>query len=386
MKRRLAARMTARFAARMTGSVVLAAGTVAALTMPVTAAPQAAPLVPTGIAATPLEAMQRDLGLTVQQAQDRLRLEGVANHAEQKLHEVLDSGFGGAHFDAASGQLVVGVTDVAKFDEVMAAGAQPKLVAHTANELNAISGGLNQHMSNAPKSVSGWYVDSRTNSVVLTTARGTAQQAQQFVRTSGVKADVVKVVESAEAPRTYADVIGGNAYYIGSGSRCSVGFSVDGGFVTAGHCGSQGDTTTQPVGTFEGSSFPGDDHAFVRTGPGDTPQPLVNDYQGGTVAVAGSTEGAEGTSVCRSGSTTGWHCGTIQAKNQTVSYPQGQVSGLTRTDVCAEPGDSGGSFISGDQAQGMTSGGSGDCTSGGTTYFQPVGEALDAYGVSLLTQ
>jgi streptogrisin C len=34
----------------------------------------------------------------------------------------------------------------------------------------------------------------------------------------------------------------------------------------------------------------------------------------------------------------------------------------------------------------MTSGGSGDCTSGGTTYFQPVNEALSAYGVSLLTQ
>ena len=32
-------------------------------------------------------------------------------------------------------------------------------------------------------------------------------------------------------------------------------------------------------------------------------------------------------------------------------------------------------------AFGLTSGGSGDCTSGGVTYFQPVVEALNAFGV-----
>ncbi|WP_030922538.1 trypsin-like serine protease, partial [Streptosporangium amethystogenes] len=61
------------------------------------------------------------------------------------------------------------------------------------------------------------------------------------------------------------------------------------------------------------------------------------------------------------------------------------IYGLGRTSVCAEPGDSGGSFISVDQAQGVTSGGSGDCTTGGVTYFQPVNEILTAYGLTLLT-
>jgi hypothetical protein len=59
------------------------------------------------------------------------------------------------------------------------------------------------------------------------------------------------------------------------------------------------------------------------------------------------------------------------------------VSGLIRTNVCAEPGDSGGSLVAGNQAQGVTSGGSGNCSSGGTTYFQPVTEALSRYGVSV---
>ena len=77
--------------------------------------------------------------------------------------------------------------------------------------------------------------------------------------------------------------------------------------------------------------------------------------------------------------------GTVQALNQTVNYAEGSVFGLTRTSVCAEPGDSGGSFIAGNSAQGMTSGGSGDCTFGGTTYFQPIGPALTGWGLTLVT-
>jgi streptogrisin C len=53
--------------------------------------------------------------------------------------------------------------------------------------------------------------------------------------------------------------------------------------------------------------------------------------------------------------------------------------------VCAEPGDSGGPFVSGTQAQGVTSGGSGDCTSGGTTFFQPVNPILSDFGLTLKT-
>jgi streptogrisin D len=34
-------------------------------------------------------------------------------------------------------------------------------------------------------------------------------------------------------------------------------------------------------------------------------------------------------------------------------------------------------------ALGLTSGGSGNCSSGGTTFFQPVTEPLSVYGVSV---
>jgi streptogrisin C len=180
-------------------------------------------------------------------------------------------------------------------------------------------------------------------------------------------------------------VVGGNPYFIGSGSRCSVGFSVNGGFVTAGHCGNTGATTSQPSGRFAGSSFPGNDYAWVQVAAGNTPVGAVNNYSGGRVAVAGSQDASVGATVCLSGSTTGWHCGTIQARNASVTYPQGTVTGLIRTSVCAEPGDSGGSLLAGNQAQGVTSGGSGNCSSGGTTFFQPVNEILQVYGLTLVT-
>ncbi|HWJ54526.1 MAG TPA: trypsin-like serine protease, partial [Propionibacteriaceae bacterium] len=61
----------------------------------------------------------------------------------------------------------------------------------------------------------------------------------------------------------------------------------------------------------------------------------------------------------------------------------GTVSGLIQTTVCAEPGDSGGPLYDGTKALGITSGGSGDCRSGGTTFYQPVPEAANAYGVTV---
>ncbi|GAB3554158.1 streptogrisin C [Actinopolyspora lacussalsi] len=371
---------------RIAASAILAAGTLTAMTAPATADSAKVSEDPSPRhASTMMQAMQRDLGLSHAQAEQRLDAEAVARQAADGMADKLGSSFGGFHYDADLGKLVVGVTDRSEFDRVRAEEAVPRLVDDSKAQLRAANTTLNRNSKRAPESVTGWYVDTTSNSVVLTTEKGTADRAAEFVASTGVDSDSVSVVESAEQPRTYADVIGGQRYTINGSTVCSVGFSVSGGFVSAGHCGSTGDSTSSPSGTFAGSSFPGNDYSYVRTGSDDTLRPWVDQYDGYASIVSGSQEAAVGSSVCRSGQTTGWHCGTIQAKNQTVSYPSGTVSGLTRTDVCAEPGDSGGSFISGSQAQGMTSGGSGDCTSGGTTYFQPVNEALNAYGVSLVT-
>ncbi|GIH07069.1 serine protease [Rhizocola hellebori] len=366
--------------------VSLTLGLTAALTIPAMAGQRPDPAteaaVAAGLSPQVFQALARDLKLDADGVQTRLSNEAKAGKAELTLRKSLGETYGGAWLSPDAKTFNVAVTSSAQADQVRAAGASPQLVKHSLAQLDAVKDRLDGISASAPKTVPGWYVDVVTNTVVVL-ARSNADAAT-FVKASGADPSAVRVELSTEDPRPFIDVIGGNAYYIG-GSRCSVGFSVNGGFITAGHCGTTGSTTTQPSGTFRGSSFPGNDYSWVQVASGNTPRGLVNNYAGGTVTVAGSTEAAVGASVCRSGSTTGWHCGTIQARNSSVTYPQGTVNGLIRTNVCAEPGDSGGSLIAGSQAQGVTSGGSGNCTSGGTTYFQPVNEILQAYSLTLVT-
>ncbi|MEV0680892.1 S1 family peptidase [Actinosynnema sp. NPDC050436] len=303
---------------------------------------------------------------------------------------MLGDTFAGAWIDGATGALTVGVTDRGRVDAVRALGADAKVVPFSQRALTGAKTALDS--VTAPVSVTGWRVDDASNTVVVEVNRHTRDAAaDRFVATARSISPAVRVVEVDTAPTPLYDTRGGDAYYIGGGGRCSVGFAVTGGFVTAGHCGRTGATTTGfnrvSQGTFRGSSFPGNDYAWVATNSNWTSRPWVN-RSGSNVIVKGSSEAAVGAQICRSGSTTGWRCGTVQAKNSTVNYPQGSVSGLTRTNACAEPGDSGGSWVAGSgfgQAQGVTSGGSGNCSSGGTTYFQPLGEILSVYGLRLTT-
>jgi streptogrisin D len=104
------------------------------------------------------------------------------------------------------------------------------------------------------------------------------------------------------------------------------------------------------------------------------------------VRITASGDPVVGQKVFRSGSTSGLREGEVTALGATVNYPEGTVTGLIQTTVCAEPGDSGGPLFSEGIALGVTSGGSGDCRSGGTTFFQPVTQAMAALGVQLTGQ
>ena len=364
------------------GPTEVAAGPATAAT---TAADPAADL-PAG----QLTALRRDLGLTADQLRARLAIEADAPSIERRLQAELGSAYGGTWLAADGRTVVVGVTDPARADRVRAAGAHPRTVARSLADLDRTKAALDRRADAATPAVHSWYVDPATNSVVV--RAGTPKAGTEFVRAAGGAAggaaDAVRVVPSAQAYRPVYDVRGGDQYVINGNVLCSIGFSVAGGFVTAGHCGGVGSTTSGSgvaQGTFRGSSFPGNDYAWVQVNANWTPRPVVNNYNGGTANVAGSREAAVGSSVCRSGRTTGWRCGTITAKNVTVNYSGSLVYGLVSSSACAQPGDSGGSFLAGDQAQGVTSGAGGDCASGGTTVYQPVNPILSAYGLTLTT-
>ncbi|MFC0601586.1 S1 family peptidase [Streptomyces palmae] len=233
-----------------------------------------------------------------------------------------------------------------------------------------------------------WYTDAKTNTLVVT-ADSTVSQAEiaKIKKAAGDSADAIEIKRT---PGKFNKLIsGGDAIYTSSW-RCSLGFNVRNSsganyFVTAGHCtdgagtwysNSSGSTV---IGPTAGSSFPTNDYGLVRYSGSVTPQGTV-----GSQDITRAANPTVGQSVTRRGSTTGIHSGTVTGLNATVNYGGGDiVYGMIQTNVCAEPGDSGGPLYSGSTALGLTSGGSGNCSSGGTTFFQPVVEALNAYGVSV---
>ncbi|GAA4237881.1 S1 family peptidase [Actinomadura meridiana] len=292
----------------------------------------------------------------------------------------------GSYLDS-SGRPVVTVTNPTDAAMVRAAGAVPKTLTRSPATLKRITDALRTSTSGVPGT--GWAVDPATSRVTVWTDQSVTGARMAAVRRTARQAGpAIRMVRLPGRLRTLA--IGGDAIF-GQGTRCSLGFNVKRGgedfFLTAGHCGNVVQTWTadqqgaQALGTTVESSFPGDDFALVQSDQAG--ESAVNLYNGQAQDITEAGEAVVGQQVSRSGSTTGVHTGTVTATDATVNYPEGTVTGVIQTTVCAEPGDSGGSLFSGSTALGLTSGGSGDCQSGGVTFFQPVTEPLQLFDAEI---
>lgn len=257
--------------------------------------------------------------------------------------------------------------------------------AHAAPSTSARIAALSSLIDRLDPGIAGtaWSVDPSANKVIVeadSTVTGAAfGRLQAAVARAGGQAHLVRLNGRLTEFIGAGDAIYGGQY------RCSLGFNVRKGstdyFLTAGHCGkvanewfSDANHNTK-LGNTTNASFPGNDYALVT-------------YTNTSITKSGGFSSAAnayiGERVTRDGSTTGVHSGTVTGLNATVHYVgSGTVKGMIKTDVCAEPGDSGGPLYDGSIALGLTSGGSGNCRTGGTTYFQPVTEALAKYGVSV---
>ncbi|MER6611858.1 S1 family peptidase [Streptomyces xantholiticus] len=237
-----------------------------------------------------------------------------------------------------------------------------------------------------------WYTDKDSGKLVVTA--DSTVSAAEITKIKQAAGDRAGTLEIRRTPGTFSKLIaGGQAIYAGGG-RCSLGFNVRSGStyyaLTAGHCTNIGSTwytnssNTTLLGTRAGSSFPNNDYGIIRHSNASAADGRVYLYNGSYRDITGAGNAYVGQTVQRSGSTTGLRSGRVTGLNATVNYGGGDVVyGMIQTNVCAEPGDSGGALFSGSTALGLTSGGSGNCSSGGTTFFQPVTEALSAYGVSV---
>jgi streptogrisin D len=308
--------------------------------------------------------------------------------AALSLADRLGARSAGSYLDGATGRMVVTVTDDAAAREVRAAGAVARVVSRGKADLDKVTAALDRA---AKVSGSAWFVDPVSNQVVVsidsTVTGARLAQIQRVTERFGGAVRIEQVTGTLSVR-----INGGQAIY-GGGYRCSLGFNVRSGstyyLLTAGHCTNlasswyTNSSRTTYIGPRTGTSFPGNDYGIVRYDSTVAHPGTVNLYNGSSRDITAAGNAYVGQSVSRSGSTTGLRSGSVTGLNATVNYAEGTVTGLIRTNVCAEGGDSGGSLFSGSTALGLTSGGSGNCTSGGTTFFQPVTEALSRYSVAV---
>jgi Alpha-lytic protease prodomain len=320
----------------------------------------------------------------------------VAHTLEAELGS--DSGVVGSYYDEA-GQLIVAVSDLSTAELVRQIGAIPRLVKYTAHQLNAVQDELN-HLATTSSAgkVRSWYVDPVSGTVVVSVPK-TAHDliTKRFLARAEANGDRVTVRRVSGTVRTTADdfsLRGGVQVDKNTGYVCSLGFNARTRkgtriFLTAGHCTSGKPSFSRNgyvLGNTYTSTFPGSDFGSVGVIEGWDQQGYVEGWGNGNVAVKGIADSTIGSTLCKSGKSTGWSCGRIVARNVTVNYGNNRVvRGLFQHTACVEAGDSGGANMTGNYAQGITSGAAlidGKCLEkyGQTneSYSQPIAEVLQS--------
>ncbi|MFG3281533.1 S1 family peptidase [Streptomyces sp. NPDC048111] len=313
-----------------------------------------------------------------------------------------------AWFDRA-GRLTLNVPDAPSARRIEAAGLKARISAHTSGELDRVKAELDRLAAAAvPTGVRGWGVDPAADKVVVqvgdevtATDRAFLAKAESYGSAVAVRGDGGKSVSMATTIYPGSRMDYGNHYCsVGFGAKDSSGRQV---LVTAGHC-----VESSPDLYFNGTHFAKGtttrfhhgrdsiDMGLASVDNGTTIAPQIGTWgNGANVAVSGSRRAPAGSDVCKSGATSHWTCGSIKSYNYSVTYtdpgqPATLVTNVGLSDVCDLGGDSGGPWVSGNQGQGMTSGGQTDnqCDGvygEGVSYFEPLDDALQYYGLRLTT-
>jgi hypothetical protein len=355
--------------------------------------------------------MARQKGITIAEATARLTREQALGNLGTRIEKSLGSRSGGIYLDS-KGNLVVTTLDTAAKAVATRSGARAQQVDDSSARLDAIMGQLDrQAAKTGAGAVQGWYVDVPTNTVVLTVTKGAADARTAAMRKLATSfGDSVRIESrpASQAPKPAEWLAGGYEFNQPNGAACSVGFNTLDRYnnnivLTAGHCVRASGWITRngyQIGATRTADYGGagqnDFGTFWNNYPGYwQPSPSVYRYDTRTyIRVVGQWNNPPiGATVCKSGRTTGFTCGTIMGLNQTKVYTDGTwLSGLVRHNACVEPGDSGGANISPDgYALGVTSGAYTDkynrCWSksgyANESYYQPVGEALTVNGLRL---
>jgi hypothetical protein len=161
--------------------------------------------------------------------------------------------------------------------------------------------------------------------------------------------------------------------------------------LTAGHCTDLGGTWTtssgRTIGPVAASSFPGNDYGAIRIS-----SPAALDPRGGVLHngafrdITGRRPGPGRLGGLQDRVDHGHDLRHRPGLQRHRELRRRHRLRPDRTNICTQPGDSGGALYAGSLAQGITSGGTvGGCSQAGfRSFFQPVGEALSTFGLTLL--
>ncbi len=232
-----------------------------------------------------------------------------------------------------------------------------------------------------------WFTDKASGKVVVTAdSTVSAAEINRIRKAAGAQAGTLEIQRT---PGKFNRLIAGGEAITSSGVRCSLGFNVVNSArqyfaLTAGHCTSGRPSWSIGTAVSGQTVFPTYDHGVIQHSNQAAADGRVYLYNGTYRDITNAGTPTVGQRVERSGSTTGYHTGTVTGLNATVNYGGGQlVYNTIQTNVCAEPGDSGGPLFGGTTAYGLLSGGSGNCSVGGTTFYEPVTRPLGLYGLSV---
>ncbi|WP_433274092.1 S1 family peptidase [Actinosynnema sp. CS-041913] len=312
-------------------------------------------------------------GISPAAAAEILRTQDASARTLDRITDRLGARVAGGYLDTM-GKPVVNVLDAAAADEVRASGAEAKLVKHSVEALATAQGTLESVPAVTHTSIG---LDPKTNQVVLSVSNAaTGGDLAALLRTARQLGDRVRI--ERVTGEMHLAIYNGEAI-TGGGTRCSVGFNTNKNgqnyIVDAGHCTRA--VRQWSVGPSEGASFPTNDYGLIRNTSGSGPG-AVTLWNGSTQKISSHAPATVGQRIQKSGSTTRLTAGSVQRLNVTVNYSEGAVRELIQTNALANPGDSGGCLFAGEVGLGITSG-----KGSGTSYYQPVAEALTAYGVTL---
>lgn len=288
---------------------------------------------------------------------ERLAAEAEAMRVHDIARDLLGDTYAGAWFDVDNLRLAVGSTESTYDDLLARLGASPIRFERSHSELLELLEQVSEETElrrSWSEAVTSIRIDFPANQVVVSVRSGYEESVQSLPAVRQNTA-AIRIERSPGGSVPVASLVRGADKYnnddrsqqYGYIADCSIGFSVEGGYLTAGHCGYQGDQVLGFNGNLQGSfdqsqTGNGHDRAWVSVNSNWIPSAWINGYQDGLMGVpakwAGLQEAPLNATVCRYGQASdGPHCGQITATNVDERLKDPVTGSGTRSPASSAP-------------------------------------------------